>query len=288
MQHFDGTFSGCDRLSLYYQSWQPDTLPRATLAIVHGLGSHSGCLRRAAVQLVAAGYSVYAFDLRGHGRSQGQRAYLNTWAEYREDLRTFLAVLQTHQVEPPIFLWGHSLGGTIVLDFALRHPASIRGLIVTAPALGKVQVPRIKMLIGQVLSRIWPRFSLTAGLDQSGSSRDAAVLADYAQDPLRHQCGTARLATEFMATANWVQTHARELQVPLLIMHGTADRITDPDGSAAFFAAVTCADKAYRSYPDSYHDLYADLNAAEVLADVKQWLNQHLPLEKQVSPLSHH
>jgi alpha-beta hydrolase superfamily lysophospholipase len=169
------------------------------------------------------------------------------------------------------------LGGAIVLDYALRSPQGLQGAIVTAPALGKVGVSRLKLAIGRVFSRVYPRLSLKVGINHNASSRDPKVISAYTQDPLRHEYGSARLATEFFAAVDWIENHASDLQIPLLLLHGSADRVTRPESSWLFCERVTYPDKKCYEYPGSYHDLYIDTNYREVLVDIGNWLEQHLP-----------
>lgn len=276
MTHIEGTFKGAGGLDLYYQSWQPEGQVRAIIAIIHGLGAHSGLFNHAVEYLIPQGYAVYAFDLRGHGRSPGQRGHINAWAEFREDLHTFLQRIQEQGRGCMSFVWGHSLGAVIALDYALRFSESLQGIILTAPALGKVRVPAFKVALGRMFSQVWPRFSLKVGIERGVSSRDSQVLAAYAQDPLRHEYGSARLATEFFAAQKWVQSHASDLRVPLLILHGSEDQVTSPEESLAFFQRVNFPDKEHYVYLGDYHDLHLDINYEDVLADLGNWLERHL------------
>ena len=276
MQHRSGSFVGAGGLTLYYQTWQPQTPVRAVLVIIHGLGGHSDLFNNVVQALVPQGYAIYGFDLRGHGRSEGQRGYLNRWAEFREDLRGFLHLIEAQTHGEPRFLLGHSLGGIIALDYVLRFPMGIAGVIATAIPMGKVGVSPLKLILGRILSKVWPTFSLNTGIDQSASSRDPAVVAASAQDTLRHRQGTARLATEFQAIAVWIQAHAHQLSRPFLSLHGGDDRVAQPQGSHNLFQRITFPDKTYREYPGGYHDLYNDLNAQEVMADISAWLERQI------------
>ncbi|NJP11567.1 MAG: alpha/beta hydrolase [Leptolyngbyaceae cyanobacterium RU_5_1] len=286
MKHNQGTFQGFGGLNLYYQSWHPVELTQAVVVVVHGLGGHSGLFDHVVQYLVPQGYEVYAFDLRGHGRSPGQRGHINTWTEFRGDLRAFLQWIREQRSRCPCFLWGHSLGGTIVLDYALRFPDDLQGLIVTAPALGRVCISPCKLLLGRLLSRVFPRFSLRLGLKNDVCSRDPSVCEAFLLDPLRHEYGSARLATEFFATVSWIQTHTSDLKVPLLTLHGGADQVTLPEASRAFFQQVTFPDKEYYEYPEHYHDLYVDLNYQTVFSDFGNWLERHLEGSATCHPLS--
>ncbi|HEY9834292.1 MAG TPA: lysophospholipase [Stenomitos sp.] len=275
-----GTFQGSGGLELYYQSWHPEGGVRAIFVIVHGLGGHSGLYGNIVTHLVPRNYAVYAFDLRGNGRSPGQRGYINTWTEFREDLRAFVQLIKTQHPEQPLFLLGHSVGAVIVLDYVLRCPSEasdLQGVIALAPALGKIGVPPFKLALGRLLSRVWPRFTLSTGIDLSTASSDPAVIAAYAQDPWRHTQGSARFATEFLATVAWIHEHAADLQVPLLILHGGADRVALPEGGCDFWQRVTILDKERQEYPGVYHEIQSDRNYQEMLTDLDNWLERHLP-----------
>jgi alpha-beta hydrolase superfamily lysophospholipase len=275
MKHQQGKFSGSGNIDLYYQSWHPDSDERAIVALIHGLGVHSGIFSNLVEFLVARNFCVYGFDLRGHGRSPGQRGYINNWSELREDVREFLHFIKSQEGDHPLFLAGQSLGGTIVLDYALHYPSGLQGLVVLSPALG-VNISPLKLTVGRILSQFFPHFTLDTGIDLTTGSRDPQVVAGYAADSLRHTQGTARLATEFFKIVPWIETHARNLQVPLLILHGGADRVTLVENSRLFFQRVTLADKKIKEYPESYHELHNDLNYQEILADIGNWLEYHL------------
>lgn len=287
MQHKEGFFQGARGLNLYYQSWYPKQEVRGVLTIVHGLGSHSDSYENIVKHLIPRNYAIHAFDLRGHGRSPGQRGHINSWKDLRDDLQAFLQLIDTQSPKCPRFLLGHSLGGVVVLDYIMRCgecPSALSGVITLAPAVGKVGVSPLKITIGKILSRILPRFTLSTGLELDAAARDEEVLAAYAQDKLRHTRASARLATEFINTVNWINAHAANLQIPLLIIQGGADRITLPEGSREFFQKVTLPDKELREYPEAYHEIQSDLGYQQVIADLEAWLEQHLsPVEEKIT-----
>ncbi len=273
-QNQEGTFQGANGLELYYQSWHPPALGKAVLIIIPGHGGHSGIFTRMVKYLLERNYIVYAFDLRGNGRSPGQRGYINNWSEFRVDLIAFLNLVTTENPNLPLFIIGQSLGGTIALDYALREPNSIKGLILMSPALG-LGVAGWKIFISKPLSAILPHFALNTGIDIAACSRDPKVVTVIAQDPLRHRQGTARLATELLKTIEWINIHATELKTPLLLLYGGADRAISPESCRTFFARLTLVDKEIREYPESYHELHHDLNYQEVLADMEHWIDRH-------------
>jgi alpha-beta hydrolase superfamily lysophospholipase len=278
-QHREGRFSGCDGISLYYQAWLPagGRPRRAALVNLHVLCDHSGLYPTLAAHFPARGVALYAFDMRGNGRSSGQRAYLRNWREYREDLRAFLTKVREWERGLPVFLMGNSLGGLVVLDYALHHPEGLAGLVAAAPVLGEVGVPPVLMGLGRVLSRVWPRFSLGVGMDISGLARDPAVIQKVLADPLFHRRGTARLSTEVTAAVARVHAEALSISVPLLILHGSDDRMVRPEGSRLFFSRVRYPDREFREYAGAYHGLFADVNHQEVLRDLEIWMEAHLP-----------
>jgi alpha-beta hydrolase superfamily lysophospholipase len=284
IQHGEGLFNAAEGFSLYYQSWLPTQPIQAVVVIVHGLGGHSGLFSNVVKALVPQGYGVYSFDLRGHGRSPGQRGHINRWAEYSADLDHFLAMVK-EEWSVPCFLMGHSLGGVIALDYAMHQPEALAGIIVSAVPLSN-GVSMLRLVLGRLLSRLWPRFSLTTGLQHVPPSRDPAVVIAYNHDPLRHCQGTARLATEFLETVKGVQTHADQLRLPLLMLHGQADTVALPDHSRTFFESLTLPDKTWKLYAGGYHELHDDINHEQVLADLTHWLNQHLLTSstKQTNP----
>jgi len=274
--HREAWFGGAGGLSLFRQTWHPAGATRAVLINVHGLGDHSGLYPTLVEHCTARGIAVHAFDVRGNGRSPGQRAYVERWEQYREDLGRFIAVVREEEPGRPLFLLGNSLGGLIVLDYALDRPEGLRGVIAASPALGRLGVPAPLMALGRVLSRVWPRFSVRTGMDLSGLARDPVVVEAVLADPLFHRAGTARLSTEVVAAIARVQAAAPRFPLPLLIVHGSADRMVPPDGSRAFIARVGHPDRELREYPGAYHVLFADLDRERVLTDVEQWIAPRL------------
>jgi len=276
MKHNEGKFQGAGELELYYQCWHPEELARAAIAIVPGLGDHSGRYMNIGNHLVPRGYAIYVFDLRGNGRSPGQRGYIKDWKEFREDVVCFLALIRDREPHTPIFLLGESLGGVIALEYCLKCPQGLSGLICAAPALGEIGIHRFLWMLARLLNRVLPRFSLSTGLDCSNLSRDPEVVKAFQEDPLTHSRGTARLAMELRRVVDWIHAHAGELKLPLLIVHGTADRIASPGGSRDFIRKVTFPDKMLREYEGGYHELYDDIIKDGVLAYTEQWLESHL------------
>ncbi|GAP98947.1 alpha/beta hydrolase [Leptolyngbya sp. NIES-2104] len=276
MHHTQGFFKSVGGLKLHYQSCQPQHQTQAIVILLHGLGSHSGRFNNVIQYLVPAGYTVYALDLRGHGRSTGLRGHLNDWSEYRADLSRFLQVIDEQCSNCPRFVLGHSLGGMIALDYGLRFPTALQGIITIAPALGLNGISSTKLWLANTFSRIAPRFRLKVGIDLEAISRDREVLNDCTQDPLVHSIASARFGSELFKTIAWVESQAANLQVPLLILHGGDDVVAHPEGSQAFFEQLTLSDKERHEYPGSRHAPHNDINYEELLIDLERWLDRQI------------
>ncbi|NJN22030.1 MAG: alpha/beta hydrolase [Leptolyngbya sp. RL_3_1] len=276
MLHIQGQFAGQAGLAMYYQRWSAEKPCKAVLGLIHGLGSHSGWFAHFAQSLAAQGYWVYGYDLRGHGRSVGQRGYINRWSEFRDDLAAFHRLIQTENPTQPIFMLGHSLGGVIALDYALHYPHGLSGLITMAPAVGPVGIAPVKLAIGQILSQVWPRFTLNSGIAPDSGSHDGAIVTAYNTDPLRHSKGTARLVTEYLATTHFIQSQLQQLTLPILILHGSSDKVALPESSRYLFKELRSEDKEYREYAGAYHDLHNDSCAPKVTQDMVNWLERQI------------
>lgn len=274
--HVEGRFAGSGGIDLYRQSWRPAGTARAVVVNLHGLGDHSGLYPTVVDHMVARDLVVQTFDLRGNGRSAGQRGYVERWDQYLDDLARFLALVEHDDPGRPRFLVGNSLGGLIGLEYALRSPRGLRGVVTVSAPLGELGVPPLLLTLGRVMSRVWPRFSLETGMDLSGLARDPTVAEQILADPLFHRRGTARLSTEVTGSIARVQAGADSLKVPLLVLHGSDDRMVPPAGSRLFATRAGSPDKRLIEYPGGYHALFADFGREQVLADVAEWIEARI------------
>jgi alpha-beta hydrolase superfamily lysophospholipase len=246
------------------------------VANLHGLGDHSGLYPTLVDHLLRENMVVHAFDLRGNGRSPGPRGFVERWDHYRDDLARFVELVRREDAGLPLFLIGNSLGGLIVLDYALHAPETLRGVVAVSAPLGRLGVPPALLALGRFLSRVWPGFSRETGMDLSGLARDPEIIGRILEDPLFHRRATARLSTEVTATIARVQAGAPAFQLPLLLLHGSEDRMVPPDGARAFVGRAGSADKQLIEYPGAYHALFADLGREQALADVAGWIEAQL------------
>jgi alpha-beta hydrolase superfamily lysophospholipase len=275
--HADSRFAGARGTALFRRRWRPDTPARGVLVNVHGLGDHSGLYPTVVEYFTARGFAVHAPDLRGNGLSPGQRGHITRWEVFREDLRRFLELVRSEEPGLPLFVLGNSLGGLIVLEYALQYPEELQGVIAAAPPLGSLGIPAPLLMLGKVMSRILPRFALRTGMDLSGLAQDPAVVEAVLADPHFHRWGTARLSVEVTKAVERVQAGAPSFPVPVLLLHGGADRMVLPDGTRVFMRTLGPLDRTFIEYPDGFHALFADQGGERVLADVERWIEAHLP-----------
>jgi alpha-beta hydrolase superfamily lysophospholipase len=280
MQHLEGTFPGVDGIQLFYQCWRPAAVPpRAALVSLHGNGAHSDHEAVVAEYLVPRGYAYYGMDLRGHGRSQGRRGHIRSWQDYRDDLAAFLALVAAREPGRPRFLLGVSMGALIALDYVLCAPGGpdLSGVVAQAPPIGRVGASPLRIALARALSRIWPTLTLDTKTDPAAVSRDAAFVEEVRSDPRWFSDVTVRLVSEALDARARVHARAAMLRVPVLILHGAADRVALPDGSRRLRAAAREGVVELREYEGGYHNLFHDTATPTVLADLDAWLSRHVP-----------
>jgi alpha-beta hydrolase superfamily lysophospholipase len=272
------TFIGADGVELYSSCWRPRGAARAVVTLVHGIGEHAGRYTTLVTHLTAAGFAVYGFDHRGHGRSPGRKGHIGSWTEYREDVRAFLGTVEKQFPGRPVFLYGHSLGALIVTEYVIAYPGGgLVGVIVSGIPLQPTGVAKPHLVaLARILSRVWPTFSISLGVDGSRLSRDPDVVRDYDEDPLVHHVASMRWGAETLAAIERVRSRAAAIRLPILILHGGDDRINSVEGSKELFEKVSSADKQLIIYPGGAHEPHNDIDRAQVALDVEGWLNRHV------------
>jgi len=277
VNHEEGFFDSAAGRN-YWQAWLPDGTQRAALLLIHGLAEHSGRYANLVGHLVPRGYAVWAVDHTGHGKSAGQRGYIERFDRFLDPVKHLFDVIRRHQPDAPVFLAGHSMGGLIGAAFLLEHQDGLAGAILSGPA---VKVPDnispAVIFAGRMLSAVLPRAGILA-LDASGVSRDPEVVRAYVEDPLVHTGKTtARLGAEMLSAMRRVMGEAHRIRLPLLVLQGGADKLVDPDGARQLHARAGSADKTLKVYDGLYHEVYNEPERGRVLADVAAWLEARLP-----------
>lgn len=264
---------------LYRQTWKPAHQPRAIAIVMHGLGSHSSGQKHITEYLVSEGYVVHAFDSRGHGKSEGERALLKKSTMYIEDALHFVSMVKeeerrgTGEPDLPIFLVGHSMGGLISLDLTMNYPNLITGVVALAPAL---MIDRLKETINSITPEVPDEYTIETTPDTDQLTRDPQVLEWMKNDPIRHFFITIGLVRGLLKRVEWMLDHPNQLQTPLLLIQGEQDTIVSVKTNRAFFDSLSIADKTWIGYPDMLHNPQDEIEREDVLMNIGKWLGKHL------------
>lgn len=274
MRHSEGTFDADDGLTIFHRAWLPEGDQRAVVLLVHGLGEHSGRYHHVAERLVDAGFAVHALDHRGHGRSEGARAFVRSYDELMRDMVRFRALVEEQHPGLPLVILGHSMGGNIAMGHTLDHQDGVAGLALSGAALRPVdELPGIQRTALRVLSKVAPQLR-PQGLDLATLSRDPEVVAAYHADPLVHAGKVpVGLAAALFGAMDRFPERYDTLTVPIWIGHGTADRLTAVDGSRELAARATNAEVTAHYYDGLYHEIFNEPERDRVLDDLVAWLD---------------
>ncbi len=272
-----GTFTTPDGLQLFEQSWLPEDERRSTVVIVHGIAEHSGRYAHVASYLTQRGHAVHTFDLRGHGRSEGPRVFVRSFDEYLDDLHLFLQRVRKEAPEQPLFLLGHSMGGTIAALYALERSQNLSGLILSSPMIRfGGEVPKALQWVSGIISALFPRLP-TMAVDRALISHDAAIVAEAEKDPLNyHGRIRARPGMELLRAGRRVEQQMGQIKLPVLVIHGTDDHLTEAGASADLYRQAASTDKTLSFYEGLYHETLNEPEKEEILSGIANWLDEHL------------
>lgn len=278
MIHKEGFFSNTRGQSIYYQGWLPDDRIKASILIIHGLHEHCSRYQRMAEYLTGKDYAVYGLDLPGHGKSDGTRAFIESFADLLEPIETCLELIKSAHPDLPVFLVGHSMGGLIAAAYMIEHPNHVAGSVLSGSL---VKVPEyitdFTIQIGRFLSKALPKFRIVE-IDKEGLSRDPEVVQAYINDPLVYNGKTTvRISNEINFGIDLVEEYGSKITEPVLLLHGGEDRICDPAWSQYLYDLISSPDKKLIIYDGLYHEVYNEPEFESVFADVLDWLNGHLP-----------
>ncbi len=278
---YGSTFDG---IRVFSREWRPRAQSlRAAVCLIHGIGEHSGRYAGFAKEMSDQGFGVAAFDLRGHGRSSGKRGHTPSFEALLRDIDRALEQTTRRFSGAPLFLYGQSMGGNLALNYAIRRQPSIAGVIATSPWLRLAFEPSDYIVkLGRMMNRIFPSFSSSNRLDIKGISRDSNIVRSYHSDPLVHDRISARMYVSCYEAGEWALEHASECVIPVLLMHGTADRITSIEASQQF---AERADQycTFRMWKGFYHEIHHEPQHEEALSYMSSWMEMNLhPAQSQV------
>jgi alpha-beta hydrolase superfamily lysophospholipase len=258
--------------TLHWRAQSPVTTI-ASVIVVHGIGEHQGRYEALSDAFIGCGIALYGYDQRGHGRSSGVRGHIDQWDQYIADLRSMIQFVQQLEGDKPLFIFGHSMGALVALDCTLRYPKGIAGLMVNGIPLrpGTIAKPML-IRLAKLLSAVKPSYSMSLGLDLAGLSTRPEVAIQYASDPLVERKVTARWGVSILKAIERLRGDLVNLKTPILVTHGSLDPINLPAGSQELFAAVAAKDKALKLFPNSRHEVHNDVDAAEFVTDLCNWV----------------
>ncbi|MDY6827457.1 MAG: alpha/beta hydrolase [Bacillota bacterium] len=287
MKHEETTWLTEDGVNLFAQVWEPDVQKKGVICLVHGLGEHSGRYSHWADLFAGSGYVTISFDLRGHGNSDGQRGDTPSFDRYADDITIMIEQAQNRYPGNPIFIYGHSLGGLLVLYYLVQRHPQLKGAVVTSPGLRTmVNEQKGKVLAAQILGSLVPRVSIANGLDLDGLSRDRSIIEAYKQDPFVHNRISLRAGKEMLKAISCVFENASSIDLPLLIMHGTADRITYAAGSKELASLLPslCTLKLWDGY---FHELHNEPEKEQIFLFLQNWLDNKIKEDVETPPRSY-
>lgn len=264
-----------DGTELFTRSW-PIEDSAASIAIVHGYGEHSGRYDHVAARFNSEGYSVYSYDQRAHGKSPGTMGYIPSFQTHVDDCAGFIEHIVETIGGMPEFVFGHSMGALVSALYVEQHQPALSGLILSSGAFKVADdVAPLMQRLSAALSVVLPKLPVHQ-VDPAGLSHKAEVVSAYESDPLvYHGKIQARTGYQMMTSIAAAQEHASDIQVPVLLLHGTEDSIADPDGSRIMHERIGAADKTLKRYDGGYHEVFNDDAEQPFLDDVVAWLAEH-------------
>jgi alpha-beta hydrolase superfamily lysophospholipase len=269
-------FQGMGGVRIHMRSWLPEGAPKAVVAICHGVNSHGGQYTWTGEQLSAQGFAVYAVDLRGRGKSDGERFYVEDVAEYAADIGGVIAIAKERHPGLPVFLLGHSAGGVTSCIYTLDHQDELAGFICESFAF-QVPAPGFALAAIKGISHFAPHLGVLT-LHMKDFTRDPVALAALEADPLtKDEKQPAATVAALVRADERLHDSFDQITIPVLIMHGTDDKATVCHGSEYFHAHAGSKDKTLKLYEGHYHDLLNDIGKEGVLADITGWIEKRLP-----------
>ena len=273
--HEEGTLEGAGGLTLYRQSWTPQAV-RAVVVLAHGGSEHSGRYAWTAGELGEQGYATHALDHRGHGRSEGRRAYIDRMANAVSDFDKLVDHAVAAHPDVPVVLLGHSMGGCLAVAYALHHQDRLDALVLSAPVAAIDAASPVERVAGRVLSVVAPKLGVYT-IDATTVSRDPEVVRDYDTDPLNYRGKLpARTVAELTATVGRFHDEVPGLTLPLLLMHGTGDRLVPIHGTEMVHDRAGAEDKQMIRYDGLYHEILNEPERDQVMADIAGWLDERV------------
>lgn len=265
-----------DGLKLYGKYWAPENSIKGVVCLVHGMGEHVNRYEHVGQLLTENGYALIGFDQRGHGRSEGKRGHTPSYEHLLNSVDDLLSKAGEFFPEIPQVLYGHSMGGGLVVNYVLEWQPNLAGVIVSSPWLKLAfEPPAFEVTLGKMMVKIFPAFTQSTKLDTSAISRDAAEVKKYEDDPLIHDKISAMFFLEAYHNGLEAAKRGNEIHLPMLLYHGTADKLTSHEASTSFAKDVE-GDITFKLFNGAYHETHNDLIKDELFELMISWLDEHV------------
>lgn len=279
----ESTLVSRDGTSLYTVNWLPDSKPKAAICIIHGIGEHIGRYSHVAETLTKAGYLVFGFDLRGHGKSGGRIGDIPSFDCYMGDLDIFLQTIRMKVADISVFLYGHSMGGNIVTNYVIRRKPCVSGIILSCPGFlpASIKSNKYKFLVVQILERVVPMLMISNGIDPTDLSRDSGIVSRYLNDPLVHDRISLRLCVSIVDAGKFAVREAVRFNNNLLFLQGGADHVVDVATNIAFAHNVS-GQTQLKVWPELFHEIHNEPERQIVFSEIIEWLDKTITTKRLI------
>lgn len=260
-------------IQLYLKSWIPDKNPRAVIAVLHGIGDHIGRYEDLALYFTKHQIAVIGIDLPGHGKSTGRRGHISSFSLILNHVQQLMLETRRRFIDVPIILYGHSMGGNIVLNYALRHTSKeIKGVIISSPWIEKTITPnKWNRYLYRMIEKFYPAYTLSFDLDPMELSYDPNIGKLFLKDPVKHDKISISLYRDLVHSAQWIINNSKMMSYPVLIMHGDEDRITSWEASANLAEKIR-KNVALKIWEGMRHELHHEKAREAVLKYQLAWI----------------
>ncbi|MFZ0453442.1 MAG: lysophospholipase [Ignavibacteriaceae bacterium] len=281
----ESTFKNRNGLNIFTRSWHPGETAAGVVVIVPGFNAHSGYYSWAAERFIENGLSVYALDLQGRGKSDGERFFVKSFDEYVSDVALFIGLIKSKEPGLPLFLLGHSAGGVVSCLYTIEHQNELAGLICESFAF-RVPAPDFALAVFKGLEHIAPHAHVLR-LKNENFSRDPKVIDTMNNDPLiANETQPTQTLAEMVRADEKLKNGFQLITLPVLILHGTDDKAAKVSGSQFFYDNTNSADAAIKLYDGGYHDLLNDIIKEDVMNDILGWISKRIPTGKKTTVLT--
>lgn len=271
----EGFFTSQDDHRLYYQVWKPNS-PKGALVITHGHGEHSDSYHRLVEALAPLSLTIYGWDLRGHGRSDGQRGYAKDFNYFVSDLHNFYQFLTDQQAfqKQPVFMLGHSMGGLIQTLAMIENPQwNVQAQILSSPMYGiALDVPIVKDMAALLMAKVFPKVTMGNEIQNQDLTQDQQIHTEYDKDVLRHNRMSPGVYLGSLMAFEKVRTKSNLIQVPTLVQIPEVDPVVSSDVTRDIFKKLGASEKVLKQYPNCRHELYNDIYRSQVYSDLSEFI----------------